>query len=58
MSSSKDSQTEEETNQQHSYETIKHPSFTIQKVEDLITTIVTLSTHQSIKLDEFYILHR
>lgn len=58
MSSSKDSQTEEETNQQHSYETIKHPSFTIQKVEDLIITTVTLSTHQSIKLDEFYILHR
>ncbi|WP_034552645.1 CDP-glycerol--glycerophosphate glycerophosphotransferase [Carnobacterium funditum] len=56
MSSSKDIQTEEETNQPQ--ENVKHPSFTIQKIEDTITTTLTLSTPQSAKLDEFYILHR
>ncbi|MEG0267997.1 MAG: CDP-glycerol glycerophosphotransferase family protein [Carnobacterium sp.] len=58
MSSSKDIQTEEETDQQQLQENINHPSFTIQKIEDMITTTVTLSAHQFAKLDEFYILHR
>ncbi|SEK44100.1 CDP-glycerol glycerophosphotransferase, TagB/SpsB family [Carnobacterium iners] len=57
MSSNKDIQTKEETNQ-HPQENNTYPSFTIQKIEDAITTTVILSTHQSEKLDEFYILHR
>lgn len=58
MSSIKDIQLDEETNQKLIKDKIKHPTFTIQKIDDTITTSVTLSTHQSAKLDEFYILHR
>ena len=58
MSSNKDIQPVEEINLHQLEKTINHPSFTIQKNEDTITTTLTLLTHQSAKLDEFYILHR
>ncbi|MCA9766269.1 MAG: CDP-glycerol glycerophosphotransferase family protein [Carnobacterium sp.] len=57
MSSNNDIQIKEEASQD--LKKIKtHPSFTIQKIEDVITTTVILSKYQSAKLDEFYILHR